>query len=798
MATSSARRPANRRRRFWNYPRRGKGPIHRWIPSWRVVLGSFLGVFALGAGVVVAAFVTTEVPTTLGSVNNQITTIYYSDGATPIGTLGDERRVKVALDDLPPFVAGAVVSSEDSTFWTNHGVDPRGLARALWNNVRGLPTQGGSTITQQFVERTKLYSATSLPDKAREMIIALKVTRSMPKEEILESYLNTIYWGRNVLGIEAASQAYFGKSAKDLTYSEAALLSGIIPSPNNWDPDVNETQAKRRWQRSINRMYTYGYITQEQRDSAEFPTVLPRPAATNTLGGQAGFLVRMVEDELKQTDAFRDHPEWIRTRGLNIVTTIDPRLQDAAVSVAESAFTGDNPADPAKLSVGLVSMDPTTGELRAVYGGKDYVTQQFNFATQGRAQGGSTFKPFTLIGALEEGHSLTERFDGRSQIPIAGWDSESGLGPRNFDGANFRSIDLLQATADSVNTVYAQLNIAIGPDRTVDVAHRLGIPESIDIAAVPSNVLGVASVSAVNLATAYSTIAGQGQRVTPHIVREVRGLDGTLLHQGPTERTREFEPDVMAAATYALTQVVEKGSGATAQELRGPNGEQRPSAGKTGTSNDNISAWYAGFVPQLVTVVGLHQESTDDNGRAVEQPIDRFGQWINSRSGMTGSTFPVRAWTDFMKVALDGVPVEDFPSYTPPRPTPSPEPTPTQEETPTEEPTVEEPPADPQAGWVTVPDRLVGRNSADVVQKLQALGLRVNVVEQDAPDPASTVLSVSTPSGQRVPPGSTLTITVSKGPAAPPPTQTPAPTPTPTPTPTDPAHDPPDSSLLQH
>ncbi|WP_245993067.1 penicillin-binding protein [Xylanimonas allomyrinae] len=751
--TGSARRPATRRRRFWNYPRRGKGLIHRWIPSWRFVVGSFLGVFALGAGVVVAAYATTEVPHDLDSIDNQITTVFFADGTTPIGTLGADRRVIVSLDDLPPYVAGAVVSSEDSTFWTNHGVDPRGIARALWNNLRGLPTQGGSTLTQQYVERTKLDSTTSVVGKAREAIIAVKVTRTTPKEQILESYLNTIYWGRNVLGIEAASQAYFGKPASELTYSEAALLAGIIPSPNNWDPGVNEAQAQRRWQRSINRMYTYGYITAEQRDNAEFPAFNPRPEASNTLGGQNGFLLRMVEDELKQTDQFRDHPERIRTRGLNIVTTIDENLQNAAAATAESAFAGDNPADPDRLSVGLVSMDPANGELRAVYGGKDYVQRQFNFATQGRAQGGSTFKPFTLIAALEDGHQLSERFDGQSQMPIPGWDSDSGLGPRNFGGRNFHNIDLVHATADSVNTVYAQLNIEIGPQRTVDVAHRLGIPDSINIPALPSNVLGTASVSTLNLATAYSTIAGGGNRVTPHIVREVRGLDGSLIYQGPTNRTREFDPEVIAAATYALTQVVEEGSGTTAKELRGPDGQPRPVAGKTGTSNGNISAWFAGFVPQLVTVVGLHQEGLDADGKVVEESITPFGQWANARDGITGSTFPVRAWTDFMKVALDGVPVEDFPEYTAPRPSPSVEPSPTEE--PSEAPVEEDSPApaDPQAGWVTVPDGLIGRQVNDVTARLEALGLKVKLQPTASDQPKSAVLAVSSAGGTRVPPG---------------------------------------------
>jgi membrane peptidoglycan carboxypeptidase len=729
----------------------------------------------LVVGAAVGAYVTTDIPLGLDEVNDQTTTIYYSDGVTPIATIANETRTKVDFADLPDWVGNAVVASEDATFWTNTGIDPRGIVRALVNNLQGGPRQGGSTLTQQYVERTLTDTNTSVVGKIREMIIAIKVTRSTPKETILESYLNTIYWGRNVNGIEAAAQTYFGIPAADLTVSQAALLAGIIPSPNAWDPDVNPDMAKARWERVMDRMLTEGFITQAQFNDATFPDFNPIPPASNVLGGQVGYLVQMVEEELQAAPRYQDNPEWIRTQGLSIVTTIDQHLQDTAVAVAESAFAGDAPADPAKLSVGIVAMDPTNGELRAVYGGADYVTQQFNFATQGRAQAGSTFKPITLIAALDQGHTLDETFNGNSDYVGDGWTEQNPL--RNFANQNFGQINLVDATANSVNTVYAQLGIDIGPQATVDMAHRLGIPVEEDpnapgfIAPVPSNVLGSASVRPVDLAAVYATIAGGGARVTPHVVRSVT-RDGNLEYVGPTTRTQEVDPEIIAAATYAMTQVVERGSGAAARELG------RPVAGKTGTSNNNISSWFAGFVPQLVTVVGLHQESD-----RVEEAITPFGEWVDSPTGMTGSTFPATAWTQFMQVAVANEPILGFPAYTPPTP-----PSPTVTEAPIE--TVEPPPSvDPEAGWILVPTGLEGRHINDVTPILEALGLFVQPQAVQSATTKSTVLVVES-AGQRVPPGSTIRVDVSDGLGTATPTETPtdtatsSPTGTPTGTPT--------------
>ena len=736
-----------RRRRFWNYPRPRKGPVQRWLPSWRIVVGTLLTGTALGAGLFVAAWSTTTIPKNLDEVNNQATTVYWSNGKQ-IGQFAEQKRELVQLEDLPPYVGNAVVASEDDTFWTNNGIDLKGIARAAVNNLKGGGRQGASTLTQQYVERYYLNTEDSYAGKAREAIIALKVAQTQPKEQVLESYLNTIYWGRNTYGIQAASQEFFGKDAKDLTPSEAALLSGIIPSPNNWDPSINPDRAKERWERSINRMYQQGYITKDEHDKAEFPKFKERKEATNTWGGQKGYLMDQVRKELVKSKSNPDAPleseDELATRGLKITTTIDQKLQKTAVEV-EKTLHEDGTYGKANKNVrmSLVSMDPQTGAVKALYGGPDYVKQSLNTATQDVVQAGSTFKPFALMAGLENGVTLEDRFDGNSGKVFPAANNGEDWKVPNFGGANYgSSIDLTTATAHSVNTAYVQLNDEVGPEKTREVAERAGIrkDENYPLTAGLSNVLGVDSVRPIDLARAYSTIAAGGYRTTPHIVAKVETLDGTVLYEGPQEQEKEFDADVTTAATYAMTKVVEDptGSGRVAQELG------RPVAGKTGTSNDNKSAWFAGFVPQLTTVVGLRQYTTLDleAGKiAGQDEIGGFGEWQE----ITGGSWPVRAWTDFMQVATEGMESEDFPEYVPAQPTftPSPTPSETEEET------------------VTVPD-VTGWDIAKATRELEKLQLKVSTRAQNSDQPKGTVLEMSG-ANTEVPVGTTVTLVVSTG-----------------------------------
>ena len=668
---------APRRTPLWNYPRRGKGPIRRWLPSWRFIFGSFLLVIATGVGAFAYLYLTTEVPEPDDFALAQSTDVFYSDGETKIGTYAEVRRTSVTLDSLPDFVPHAVVSSEDQRFYENSGVDLRGTARAALNNLRGLPRQGGSTLTQQYVERYYMGTTTSIPGKIREAVLALKIDQEQSKDEILENYLNTIYFGRGAYGIEEAAQSYFGVSAADLTLDQTALLVGVIPSPSRWDPAVDPDTAAVRWERVLRRMTEDGWITADEAAAARFPETI-EPATQNQYSGPNGYILQEVRNELVNSGAYTE--DELDTLGLDIVTTIDQDMQQYAVDAV-----GNLPEDrPDNNYVGLISVDPENGEIRAMYGGEDYLVRARNTATQDRAQAGSTFKPFGLLAGIEDGISLRETFDSSSPYQVGDLEFE------NFQLRGLGMIDLLTATANSVNTVYIRLNEEVGPAATKDVAVRAGLPESTPgLDDSLSNVLGSASPTAKEMAGAYATFAAQGVRTTPHIVREVRNVNGDVTFSGTVAGERVFDSNDVAQLTYALEQVV--GPNGTASQISQLG---RPVAGKTGTSSFLVSAWFAGYVPQLVTVVDMYQ--IGPNGE--EEPLTPFG----GVSAIQGGSFPSQIWLDFMMEATRGMEVESFPTpdIAEPVRTPAPQPTvePTEEPTteePTEEPTTEEPTEEP-------------------------------------------------------------------------------------------------------
>lgn len=616
-----------------NYPRAGAKRGWRWIPSLRMILGAAALLVIAGVGVLAWLYQTTEVPEPSDVAVAQTSRVYFNDGTTEMGTYSDINRTIIPSDQIPDTVKDAVVASEDSTFYENRGVSPRGIVRALVNNLRGGARQGGSTITQQYVERYYTGTNTSYAGKVKEMIMALKIDQELSKEEILSRYLNTIYFGRGAYGIQAAAQAYFGKDAKDLTEGEAAVLVALIPAPSAYDPAVNPDKATQLWKRVIDReVNETKALTPEQADAIQYPQTVP-PAAKNRMGGTNGYLVRLVQRELVRQGMTEDE---LNRGGFTIVTTIDPAIQDHTVKAIE-----DLPDDrPAKNRVGTVTLDPSTGAIKGMYGGPDYVQRSYNDAVDSHMQAGSIFKTFTLVAALDDGYSLNSTWNGNSPRTF----NRQDWTVKNFGDHSYGTISLVEATTNSVNTAYGELNIDMGPEKTKAMAIRLGLPE--DTAGLddyPTNVLGSASPTVMNMAGAYATIAAQGVRHEPYIVQQVTRTDGSVRYEHQDKAEQVLDKDVAINATVALQGPPEDGSA----RYVGDHMSGRPVAGKTGTSESFRSAWFVGFTPQLVTAVGMFQPN--DDGTA-EESLTPFG----GEDEITGGTFPTELWVGIMKPSLDG------------------------------------------------------------------------------------------------------------------------------------------------
>ncbi|MCL1898720.1 MAG: penicillin-binding transpeptidase domain-containing protein, partial [Micrococcales bacterium] len=527
---------------------------------------------------------------------------------------------------------------------------------------------------------------TDLPGKFKEALLAVKATRSSEKIEILGAYLNTIYFGRGAYGIQTAAQAYFGQNASDLTLSQAALLAGIIPAPSAWDPEVDLEQAIYRLNYVLDGMVLMDRLDNTVRVAQTFPEFRPYTVPDLYQGSQ-GYLLQMVRQELQTQAGLTD--TQIDAAGLKVVTTINNPWQDAMVALA-----GDLPADsPEGLHIGIAAIDPSTGAITMLYGGPDYIKRQQNAATQDIAQAGSTFKPITLAAALEKGIGLNQTFNGNSPLDIAGWTVS------NSGNTQYGYIDLVQATQSSVNTVFAQLNEQVGGLATLEAAVRAGLPvNTVGLESDLTNVLGTASPHVLDMARVYATFAAEGIRRDPYIVANAFAPDGGTVYRGERPGERAFEAEVIAEVDYALQRVVKYGTGRTVSAL------DRPVAGKTGTSENNQSAWFCGYTPQLAMAVAFYQSGP--NGEV--QSLTPFGE----NAVIQGGGPPAELWLKIMQMAMMDQPVLEFPersgAYLPAAPPASPaEPEPP-EPTVEPEPTTPAPPtqAPPTTNPTTMPPTL--------------------------------------------------------------------------------------------
>ena len=535
----------------------------------------------------------------------------------------------------------AVLAAEDRKFYSNQAFSVTGIARALINNLKSgsLNGEGGSTITQQYAKTAFLTSSRTIERKIKELVIAMKLENALSKDQIFENYLNTIYFGRGSYGVQTASQQYFNRNVDQLNLSQTAVIASILRSPGYYDPSLSEengVRLEKRFQYVIDGMLEQGWITQEQADKAKFPTVAPR-VTSGSLSGPKGHVISQVQRDLGRL-GFSE--EQLLEGGLIIRTTLVQKAQQSAVDAVTKFYPKKAPEN---LRIGLVAIRPGTGEIIALYGGRDYLERQLNDATQSIALAGSTFKPFALIAALEAGIPLTSMWNGDS--PQTFDDLGKPYIVSNYGDEGWGQIDLLSATQHSVNTIFVPLGMKAGMDKVVDAARRAGIPESVAMIPTPSVVLGVASPRVIDVANAYATFAAQGVYAKPFLVASVTGPNKGVLYEATPQTQEVFSKEVMADLTYALKSVVNGGTGAAALSLG------RPAAGKTGTSQSNASAWFAAYTPQLAASVALFRDSASESLNG-----------IGGLTSVTGGTFPARIWTAFMKGALKGEPVMTFPA----------------------------------------------------------------------------------------------------------------------------------------
>ncbi|MGW7587889.1 transglycosylase domain-containing protein [Streptomyces rubiginosohelvolus] len=630
----------------------------RAVPTWRMTLGTLLGlVVLLGAGIF-AAYRLVDIPAANASATAQSNVYLYSDGSV-IARDGDVNREKVKLSQVPPTVQHAVLAAEDRDFYSDdRAVDVKAMLRAGWNTVTGKGKQGGSTITQQYVKNYYLGQERTVLRKAKEAIIAVKLNREETKDQIFEGYLNTSYFGRNAYGIQAAAQAYYGKNVEELTTAEGAYLASLLNAPSAYDVIAhpgNRPAAQRRWNYVLGGMVKERWLTAAERATTKFPT--PGEAKpSNGLSGQRGYIVQAVEDYLNRRGIL--DAKTLATGGYRITTTLDKAKQDAFVKAVDDNVTAKTSADRAadrNVRVGGASIVPKTGEVVALYGGIDYTKQYVSNATRRDYQVGSVFKPFVLTSAVvndsttQDGRRITPNtvYDGTNKRTVVGVQGSTDYAPANEDDVDYGDITVRIATDKSVNSVYAQMAQDVGPAKVRDTAIALGIPaDTPDLTAAPSIALGTANASVLDMAEAYATLADHGRHGRYVLVEKVT-KDGAEIEL--PERTTEQAVSREAAdtTTAVLRSVVEGGTGTAAQAVG------RPAVGKTGTAEEDRAAWFAGYTPDLASVVAVMGQNPDTGAQT---PL--YGALGLSR--VNGGGAPAETWAAYTEAALRSSPAQEF------------------------------------------------------------------------------------------------------------------------------------------
>jgi len=593
-----------------------RGGLYRLF-YWGAVLGLWAVIAVVGVVIWVGAHLPAiqalEIPKRPPTIQ-----IVGFDGSM-LATRGEMPGANVSLKDLPPYLPRAFIAIEDRRFYSHYGVDPIGIARAAVANIlhRGV-SQGGSTLTQQLAKNLFLTQERTLQRKLQEVELALWLERKHSKSQILELYLNRVYFGSGAYGVEAAAQRYFGKSAKNVTVAEAAMLAGLVKSPSRLAPNRNPEGAEKRAQTVLTAMADAKFITEAQaKASIGHPSYNVKAAGAGTVNYVADWIGEVLDDLIGQID-----------QNIVVETSIDPKLQ----SVAEASIIDELAAKSVKFNVSqgaLVAMTPE-GAVRAMIGGRNYADSQYNRAVTAKRQPGSAFKPFVYLTAIEAG--LTpETIRQDAPLDVKGWK------PENYTHEYFGAVTLTQALAMSLNTVAVRLGLEVGAKNVVRTAHRLGISSKLETNA--SIALGTSEVSLTELVGAYAPFANGGRGVAPHVVTKIRTPEGKVLYARlPDQLGQVIEPRSVAMMNTMMQETLLSG---TARKAEIPGWM---AAGKTGTSQDFRDAWFIGYTANLVTGVWLGNDDNSPTRKA------------------TGGGLPVEVWTRFMRVAHQGVAVAALPN----------------------------------------------------------------------------------------------------------------------------------------
>ncbi|CAL9437172.1 Penicillin-binding protein 1A [Streptomyces sp. enrichment culture] len=695
------RRAAPKRRRSSGAT--GKGGIRRLF-TWKKILGTFFGLCLLGMGAFVVLYMVIGIPEGNADAKLQSNVYKYSDGSV-MARVGERNREIVDLAKVPKDVQHTFVAAENKTFYKDSGVDLKGTARGVLNTLAGKGAQGGSTITQQYVKNYYLTQDQTISRKLKELVISLKLDREKSKDYILAGYINTSYYGRGAYGIQAAAQAYYRVDAEDLTVEQGAYLAALLQAPNQYDwaiaSDTGKRLVRERWDYVLDNMVEQHWLDASERRAMEFP-VPKEPKPAPGMGGQTGYLVDAANAALERqlvaqgsAEDLKQAQAMVEAGGWSITLNIDEKKQKALERSVKAQLT--DKLDPegneidARVQAGAVSVDPKTGAVVAMYGGIDYLKHYRNNATRDDYQPASTFKPVILAAAVDEdattqdGTPITAStvYDGTSKRPVVDHGRRVGFAPENEDDRDYGDITVQEAMNKSVNSVFAQMGVDVGMDEVVEVAGKLGM-ETEGMQAVPAQTLGSMGASPLEMAGVYATLDNHGRKVTPAVVKSVEHNSRQVEFPDPIGE-QVISREAADTVTSVLTGVVDDGTARVSVRENPLRGGQQV-AGKTGTSDNNKSAWFTGYTPDLVTSVGLFGEDPKTYAQ-----VPMYGAGGEDR--VNGGGFPAQIWAAYTFGVLDGISRFDLQTKqgAAVQPTRTPTAAPTTEEPTSAAPTTEEP-----------------------------------------------------------------------------------------------------------